>query len=227
MTQRRATDVLLDHLDLEGARVIDVGSGEGALVRWLRGQGADAVGVECGEVMRARALAADPDHPEAHVDGVGQDLPFEDETADVVVFSYSLHHVPGDEMRTALAEAHRVLKPGGRLFVLEPVASGPNFEVNRLVDDETEVRALAQAALDDAPAIGFEVLVSDGFDSRTVYPDFAAWEHRMVGIDPSRADAVADHRDELERRFAHFGTAVDDGMAFTQPNIFRVLRRPT
>jgi SAM-dependent methyltransferase len=226
MTQRRATDVMLDHLDLEGSRVIDVGSGEGGLVRWLRGQGADAVGVECGEVMRERAVAADPDHPEAHVDGVGQDLPFDDGTADVVVFSYSLHHVPGDAMRTALEEAHRVLKPGGRLFVLEPVAGGPNFEVNKLIDDETEVRALAQAALDDAPGIGFELLASDGFDASTVYADFAAWEHRMVGVDPSRADAIDDHRDELERRFAHFGTRVDDGIAFIQPNVFRVLQRP-
>ena len=36
-------------LDISGAKGVDIGCGSGALVRWLRSQGADVVGVECGE----------------------------------------------------------------------------------------------------------------------------------------------------------------------------------
>lgn len=225
MTYRYATDVIAEHLDLEGARVVDVGSGAGGLVRWLRAAGADPVGIECGEVMRARAIEADPDHVDSHVEGVGQDLPIDDASADVVVFSYSLHHVPEAEMVNALAEAHRVLRSGGRLFVLEPVAAGPGHEVVRMVDDETEVRALAQAALDQAGEIGFELLVHDGFVSQSVFADFAAWEHDVVGVDPGRETALAARRNEVEARFDAVGEQVEAGTAFDQPNVFRVFAK--
>ena len=63
--------------------------------------------------MIADAKAADPEHVDSYVDGVGQDLPVEDSSADVVVFSYSLHHVPAEHIADALVEAKRVLRPGG------------------------------------------------------------------------------------------------------------------
>lgn len=225
MSFRRATDVIAEHLDLDGARVVDVGSGAGGLVRWLRTQGADPVGIECGEVMRARAIEADPDHADAHVDGVGQDLPLDDASADVVVFSYSLHHVPEAEMVNALSEAHRVLRDGGRLFVLEPVATGAGHEVVRMVDDETEVRGFAQAALDRAGDVGFELVVEDAFVSQATYADFAAWEHDVVGVDPTRATALAARREDVEARFHALGEPVEDGTSFAQPNIYRVFAK--
>ena len=96
------------YVEPSGRRVVDVGCGSGELVRWLRSQGADPVGVECGEVMIRQAREADPDHPEAYLDGVGQALPLRGESADAVVMSFSLHHVPPDAMTEALREAHRV-----------------------------------------------------------------------------------------------------------------------
>ena len=224
---RSVPDVLADHLDLDGARVIDVGSGEGGLVRWLRRQGANSVGVECGEVMRARALQADPDHPEAHVDGVGQDLPFEDASADAVVFSYSLHHVPGDEMVNALREAHRVLRPGGKVVVVEPEPRGQSFEVGRLIDDETHVRGLAQEALLESPQVGLELVASTSYASVTTHADFDAWEQRVVGIEPDRAAEIEQRRDEVRAVFESVGTRVADGYSFEQPNLVKVFRRPT
>lgn len=46
-----------------------------------------------------------------------EELPFEDESYDVVTISFGLRNVPRIDM--ALKEAHRVLKPGGRFFCLE------------------------------------------------------------------------------------------------------------
>ncbi|MEO8697845.1 MAG: class I SAM-dependent methyltransferase, partial [Acidimicrobiales bacterium] len=146
------------HVVLTGRRVIDVGSGSGELVRWLRSQGADVVGVECGETMIGLARQADIDHLDAYIDGTAQALPLPDGQADVVVMANSLHHVPADAMDEALCEALRVLRAGGILYVSEPVAEGTGHELVAIVDDETSVRALAQDAIDRSTADGFELL---------------------------------------------------------------------
>lgn len=218
------TDVLAERVELPGRRVADVGCGAGALVRWLRDQGADVVGVECGEIMRSRALEADPDHPDDYVDGVGQDLPLADASVDVVVYSYSLHHVPRVEMDTALAEARRVLRPGGTLYTVEPIAAGPLHEVVKVVDDETEVRAAAQAALDRAASRGFEPVDDFRYTSEVRMADAAELADLVVGVSPNRAERMAEHREEFDRRFAAHGRRVDDGWAFVTENRVRILR---
>ena len=45
-----------------------------------------------------------------------------------------------------------MIRPGGAVYVAEPLAEGNFFELTRMVDDETEVRAAAQAALAKASA---------------------------------------------------------------------------
>ena len=87
-------EMLRRYVELAGRRIVDVGCGSGEPVRWLRDQGADPVGIGCGDVMMRQAREADPDHPEAYVEGVGQDLPLPGDSADAVVMSFSLHHVP-------------------------------------------------------------------------------------------------------------------------------------
>jgi ubiquinone/menaquinone biosynthesis C-methylase UbiE len=73
------------------------------------------------EVARRRAgtLGIEADLRE----GDAQSLPFADESFDTVVFALSLCTIPDD--RRAVAEAGRVLRPGGRLLLLEHVRS-PN-----------------------------------------------------------------------------------------------------
>ena len=57
-------------------------------------------------------------------------------------------------MAQALGEVARVLRPGGHLYVSEPVYGGAFNEVIRVFNDEGVVRAAAQAALDDALGAG-------------------------------------------------------------------------
>lgn len=47
----------------------------------------------------------------------GQDIPYDDESFDVLTMSYGIRNMP--EREKALSEMHRVLKPGGALCVLE------------------------------------------------------------------------------------------------------------
>jgi len=133
-TTRSPRDVLDEILPAGDPVVVDVGCGDGSLVRHLARRGAHVVGVEVGAEPLARARAHDRVADERYEQAGAQALPLDDGAADVVVFSNSLHHVPGDLLDTALAEAARVLRPGVVLYVQEPVAEGPYFELLRAVD---------------------------------------------------------------------------------------------
>jgi SAM-dependent methyltransferase len=215
---------LSNSVALAGRRVVDVGAGSGELVRWLRDQGADVVGVECGETMMRLAREADPQHPDAYLDGVAQALPLPDGDADVVVMSNSLHHVPADQMDAALHEARRVLRPGGTLYVSEPVATGPGHELVAIIDDETEVRELAQQALDRAASGDFELCSDTRYASRMVISSAEAFGERIVGIDPRRAARWAEARDEFVAAYERLGTACEGGRAFDNQTRVKVLR---
>ena len=217
--------MLSRYVEPAGRRVVDVGCGSGELVRWLRSQGADPVGVECGELMIRQAREADPDHLEDYLDGVGQDLPLPDESAEAVVMSFSLHHVPPDEMADALREAHRVLRPGGILYVAEPMSVGAGHQVVSLIDDETEVRILAQQALSRTDALGFETIADTTYASRMLLDSAEGFARRIVGIDPRRAARMAEKHDEFVEAFERLADREGDRYAFDQNVRVKVLRK--
>ena len=130
-------------LPIGGSNIVDVGCGDGSLVRFLTREGAHVTGIECYESTLARANDHERVADEEYHLGFGQELPLEAESADVVIFANSLHHVPIEEQENALREAGRVLRAGGLLCVREPLAQGPSFEAHKLVDDETAVRFAA------------------------------------------------------------------------------------
>ena len=217
--------MLRRYVEPSGLRVVDVGCGSGELVRWLRSEGADPVGVECGEVMIRQAREADADHPEAYLDGFGQDLPLPGESADAVVMSFSLHHVPPDEMTAALREAHRVLRSRGTLYVAEPMSVGAGHEVVSLIDDETEVRILAQQALSQSESLGFETIADTTYASRMLLDSAEGFARRIVGIDPRRAARMAERHDEFVEAFERLADREGDRYAFDQNVRVKVLRK--
>lgn len=210
--------------DRPGMVVVDVGCGSGGFVRWLRRRGADSIGIECEADLRAEAIAADPDHAERYLEGVGQNLPLDDDMADAVTFMASLHHVPAVAMADALREAARVTAPGGLVYVSEPVAQGPGYEVGRLIDDEAEVRAQAHAVLTRATELGLNLIDSGRFLDQYVYPDAESFGSRMVGIDPDRAERYEAVKDQVVEAFHHHGRPTAHGWAFDQPKQYHLFR---
>jgi SAM-dependent methyltransferase len=71
--------------------------------------------------------------------GLAQGLPLADDAADLLSTSLVLHHLMPEDKTAALAEAARVLKPGGRLHVADwgrphdPLLSGAFF-VAQMID---------------------------------------------------------------------------------------------
>ena len=98
--------------------VVDVGCGPGAAAREAARRGAEVTGVDPASVMlgMARRLTAG-DLAVRWTEGVAEDLPLPDETATVVWSLATVHHWP--RLDEGLAEARRVLKPGGRLLAIE------------------------------------------------------------------------------------------------------------
>ncbi|GAB3245690.1 methyltransferase domain-containing protein [Nocardioides dilutus] len=96
------------------ARVLEVGCGTGVLTRVLaRREGvASVIGTDLAPSLVARAsdAAGDLEHLSFRV-ADARDLPFEDQSFDVVVMDSVLVHVPGPER--AVAEVSRVLRPTG------------------------------------------------------------------------------------------------------------------
>lgn len=104
-------------------RVLDLGAGTGWMLPWLDSLNADLEvhALEPDPYMRARAQhrVTDLDLKVTFHAGVGEDMPFRDDSFDVVISSLVLCTVadPAD----VNAEVARVLKPGGELRMLEHV----------------------------------------------------------------------------------------------------------
>jgi SAM-dependent methyltransferase len=111
---------------LRGKKLLEIGSGYGvSLALMLKNFHADAMGIEpasqgfddsfrgAREILEANQL-----DPERLIDAVGENLPFDDSSFDIVYSSNVLEHTT-DPARV-LREAARVLKPGGVLYLEVP-----------------------------------------------------------------------------------------------------------
>jgi demethylmenaquinone methyltransferase/2-methoxy-6-polyprenyl-1,4-benzoquinol methylase len=99
---------------LEGApgrRLADIGGGTGNYALALKREGWEPVVVDRSAEMLRQAATKGLET----VAGDAQQLPFEDETFDAATMISMLHHV--EDRSAALAEARRILRPGGRLVL--------------------------------------------------------------------------------------------------------------
>ncbi|GAA0338762.1 class I SAM-dependent methyltransferase [Actinoallomurus spadix] len=104
-----------------GDRILDVGCGTGYLTRRAARAvlpGGHATGIDPSAQVIAYATRRAPAGCTFQT-AAAQAIPYPDGSFDVVISSLAVHHIPAADRPAALAEFHRVLRPGGRLLLAD------------------------------------------------------------------------------------------------------------
>lgn len=174
----------------EGETVLDLGSGAGAdvLISAKRvGPAGRAIGLdmtdEMLELARANAAEAGVTNVEFHK-GYLEDIPLPDATVDVVI-SNCVINLAGDK-RKALAEAARVLKPGGRFAVSDVIADPAMDDATRA--DMAAYTGCIAGALSEAEFR--DALLGAGFTDVEIRETHRVHEHAASAIVSARKPAA-------------------------------------
>ncbi len=160
-------------------RVLDVACGPGVVTAAVAADATEAVGLDATEAMlaKARETAAKAGRTNVRFEvGDAEALPFADAGFDAVVTRLAIHHFARPDR--ALAEMHRVLKPGGRLVVVDVVSSDDpeNAALHNAIEilrDPSHVRMLPAEELDAAiAAAGFKDLATETWDKDRAFGEW-------------------------------------------------------
>jgi len=171
--------------------VLDAGCGPGHTALYFAPLARDVVAVDLSAAMLAQGRRLASERGIANVTfrlGDVEQLPFADNTFDLITSRYSAHHWPHPE--AALQEFRRVLRPNGQLLLGDIVSFDDytldtHFQTIELLRDGSHVRDHTLrhwlTLLDEA---GFEVEMAHTWE---VYIDFASWVERMATPAPAVA----------------------------------------
>jgi SAM-dependent methyltransferase len=172
-----------------GARVLDIGCGEGATLRHL-GEPEGATGIDLFEEKIAFAAKALPRC--RFVVGSAYELPFPDGAFDHVLVRDVVHHL--DEPERFVTECARVLGPGGRIDILEPSRGNPLILAHALLVpvERGELRS-TMAYISGLLATRFRIVVTNRFQPIPI--------HRLVFHPSLPVSLAVDAIERAARRF--------------------------
>ena len=172
-----------------GRTVVDLAAGTGKLTRPLAATGAEVVAIE--PVAEMRAWIGDA--AARSLDGTAEAVPLPDASADAVTVAQAFHWFDGP---AALAEIHRVLRPGGALALVwnrRPLEDPVHAAIERIIAPHRG----------DAPAHRTGAWRA-AFDATTLFGPLE--ERTFAHSRPHDADALADRVGSTS-----FVAALDDG----------------
>jgi ubiquinone/menaquinone biosynthesis C-methylase UbiE len=197
--QRNMLESYLERIDFpENAQVLEIGCGTGAVTRrlaaWLGV--VQAVGIDPSSVLIAKARELGSGFSGlSFQEGYADQLPFQDESFDVIVFHTTLCHL--STPRSALLEAFRVLRPEGWLALFDGDYASTTFGTGELDPLQVCADSFRSSFINDswiarrmptlARSTGFKVMSykSHGY-TETSRPDY------MLTIIDRGADALAE-----------------------------------
>jgi len=115
-----------------GEKALDIGSGTGTMAIMIAqkvGPGGEVAGIDASpEMIEVARRKAKRQHSAARFELEAiEALSFSDGSFDLVTSSMMLHHLPADVQRKGLAQARRVLRPGGRLVIVDFSSESGSF----------------------------------------------------------------------------------------------------
>jgi hypothetical protein len=117
------------------------------------------------------------------------------------------------------------LKPGGFLYVMEPVAQGRYFEATRRVNDEREVRVKAQDAVEGAAQGDFAKVAELTYAARREYDSFEEWADAQVRRGEKRRKLLEADPEGARRAFVEGARHEDGKLVFDQLSRVALLQK--
>lgn len=174
-------------------QVLDVGCGSGdLLVQVARAvPGAELTGLDPDGIALGRAARkfADLGTGVTLIRGYADQLPLADASLDHLVSSLAIHHVDDDARAAFAAEAHRVLRPGGKITILDFGGSshdhghGPLGHLRSLVDTTLRKSPRLQLNLDSGLP---DLLRAAGFADAAVIAQQQAFVGQLAYVQATR-----------------------------------------
>lgn len=131
--------IFSERKDWQGKKVADLSCGDGVTTHLLRTLGAEVTPYEL-----VTAFCKLEDKPR-YAD-VQKPLPIESESVDVVILQEVIEHLPNQLF--TIQEIHRILRPGGELFLTTPSRSSLQAKLGYLVFESEHLRSTPWGALD-------------------------------------------------------------------------------
>jgi ubiquinone/menaquinone biosynthesis C-methylase UbiE len=196
-----------DLYDAAGKDVLDYGCGPGYLTKYLIEEGAKSVtgiDVSDAEIEQARERAEENGIADRSrfvvADAHATDFP--DDSFDLIIGDSILHHL---ELRRALVEIRRILRPGGTAVFLEPLWHNPLLRLGRALTPSARTP-------DEHP-----LTVADWALCEEIFPAFEHEERELFTIPLMPLNLVLPKR--LQKRLAQRVWAFDDRMLARFPSL--------
>ena len=203
----RRNEDQFDYYDPAGKVVLDYGCGPGYLTNYLLDHGAvhvTGIDISEGEIEQAREQAERDGVADrcTHLVADAHNLPFEDDSFDLIVGDSILHHL---DMEIALREIRRVLRPGGRAVFKEPMWHNPILRAGRAVTPTARTP-------DEHP-----LTVRDWELCASIFDEFEHHEREFVTIPLMPLNLVLPQR--AQKRLARRVNRLDDRVIARWPRV--------